>query len=199
MLKLLENKDYLEDGHLKRSIGYIIFICGMLLSIVGCSNITKPVVAQWTLEQSIGVAMPELNYASKDTLIFHGYFGLFIYDLNTKSITHSLDLESIGCHFMQGSAYCEVSVSQDGSIIQLHPMDNDKMYIYNVEKNKLTQMNYGFMEDPFKVIINDNPNGSVSYETVKFENGDIGYLKSEDSTLNGLYYVVGNNKYKLFK
>lgn len=184
---------------MKRSIRYIIFICGMLLSIEGCSNTTGPVAAQWTLEQSIGVTMPELNYASEDTLIFHGYFGLFVYDLNTKSITHSLNLESIGCHFVQGSAYCDVSVSQDGNTIQLHPMDNDKMYIYYVEKNKLTQTNYEPMDKPFKVNINDNANGSVSYETVKFENDDIGYLKSEDLTLNGLYYVVGNNKYKLFK
>ena len=183
---------------MKKYIRCIIFILGLLLSIVGCNNTNKPLVAQWTLEQSIGVAMPELNYASKNKVIFHGSFGLFIYDLTEMKITNSLDLESIGCHFIQSSQYCEVSVSQDGNTIQLHPMDNEKMYIYDVVKNKLTQTNYKVMEDPFKVNTNDNPSGSVSFETIKFVNGDIGYLKCEDSTLDDLYYIVGNNKYKLF-
>lgn len=184
---------------MKRGIGCIIFIVMILLNLAGCSNTTPPVKAQWTLEQSIGVAMPKLNYASKDKLIFHGYFGLFVYDLNTKSIANSLDLEGLGCQFVQGSSYCEVRVSQDGNIIQLHPVDNDKMYIYNVEKNKLTQMDYEPMENSFKVMLNDDLDGSVSCEVVKFENGNVGYLKSTDFTLNGLYYIIGNNEYKLFK
>ena len=183
---------------MKKCKSYIIFALGLLLSIVGCNDTNKPLVAQWTLEESIGVAMPELDYASENKIIFHGIFGLFIYDLSEMKIINSLDLKSIGCHAIQSSNYCEVSVSQDGNIIQLHPMENDKMYIYDVEKNKLIQTDYKPMEEPFKVNINDNPNGSVSYATVKFANGDIGYLKCEDSTLDNLYYIVGNNKYKLF-
>ena len=183
---------------MKKYTRRIIFALGLLLSIVGCNNTNTPLVAQWRLDQSIGVAMPEFDYASENEIIFHGSFGLFIYDLTEMKITNSLDLESIGCQFIQGSQYCEVSVSQDGNTIQLHPMENDKMYIYDVKKNKLSQTDYTPMKEPFKININDNPNGSVSYATVKFANGDVGYLKCEDYTLDDLYYIVGNNKYKLF-
>jgi len=183
---------------MKKCTSYFIFALGLLLSIVGYNNTNKPLVAQWTLEESIGVAMPELDYASENKIIFHGHFGLFIYDLSEMKIINSLDLESIGCDAIQGSNYCEVSVSRDGNTIQLHPMENDKMYIYNVEKNKLIQTDNKPMKEPFKVNINNTPSGSVSYETVEFANGDIGYLECEGSTIDELYYVVGNTKYKLF-
>ena len=177
---------------------YIVFVLAILLSVVGCNNTNEPLVAQWTLEESIGVAMPELDYASDNKIIFHGHFGLFIYDLNEMKIINSLDLKSIGCHAIQSGNYCEVSVSQDGNTIQLHPMESDKMYIYHVKKNKLIQTDYRPMKEPFKINMNDNPNGSVSWGTVEFTNGDVGYLKCEDFILDELYYVVGNNKYKLF-
>ena len=184
---------------MKKCTSYIIFALGLLLSIVGCNDTNKPLVAQWTLEESIGVAMPELHYASENKIIFHGGFGLFIYDLSEMKIINSLDLESIGCDAIQSGNYCEVSVSQDGNTIQLHPMESDKMYIYDVGKNKLMQTDYKPMKEPFKVNTNDNnPSGSVSWGTVEFANGDIGYLECEGSTINELYYVVGNNKYKLF-
>lgn len=180
-------------------VGSIILITLIVFIVyMDLNEMVRPTEAQWALEQSIGVAMPELNYASEEKIIFHGYFGLFVYDLNTKSITHSLDLESIGCNAVQGDSYCDVSVSLDGNMVQLHPMNSDDMYVYNMEKKSLQKMQYEAMQNSFKITLNEEPNGSVSYETVKFENGDIGYLKGEDYTLNGLYYVVGNNKYKLF-
>ena len=194
----LENKSFIKGNKMNKYTSYIIITLGLLVSIVGCNNTNKPLAAQWTLEESIGVAMPELDYASENKIIFHGYFGLFIYDLSERKMINSLDLESIGCDAIQGSNYCEVSVSQDGNTIQLHPMENDKMYIYDVEKNKLIQTDYKPMIEPFKVNLNDNPSGSVSYGTVEFTNGDIGYLECEGSTINELYYIVGNNKYKLF-
>ncbi len=181
-----------------KKIKYIVFVLGLLLGIVGYNSTNKPLAAQWTLEECIGVAMPELDYASDNKMIFHGDFGLFIYDLSGMKIINSLDLKSIGCNAIQGSNYCDISVSQDGNIIQLHPMENNKMYIYDVEKNKLMLTDYKPMKEPFKVSINDNPSGSVSWGTVEFENGDIGYLECEGSTINELYYVVGSTKYKLF-
>lgn len=50
----------------------------------------------------------------------------------------------------------------------------------------------------FKTIPNENPHGGVSYETVKFPNGDIGYLEDKNTTLDSLYFVVGDKEYKLF-
>ena len=189
---------------MRKSIGYIIAIIGSLSYLIGCSHTVQlkeemsPIEAEWTLTQSTGADIVELNYASGDRVIFHGYFGLFVYDLNTERITHSLNLKSIGCHFTQGDAYCEVSVSQEGNIVQLHPMNSDEMYVYDIEKSTLKQMKYEFMEDGFKITPNDNPGEDISYETVKFSNGDVGYLQYTDATLNGLYYIVGDKQYKLF-
>ena len=189
---------------MRKIIGYIIAIIGSLSYLIGCSHTVQlkeemsPIEAEWTLTQSTGADIVELNYASGDRVIFHGYFGLFVYDLNTERITHSLNLKSIGCHFTQGDAYCEVSVSQEGNIVQLHPMNSDEMYVYDIEKNTLKQMKYEPMEDGFKITPNDNPGEDISYETVKFSNGDVGYLQYTDATLNGLYYIVGDKQYKLF-
>lgn len=189
---------------MRKIIGYIIAIIGSLSYLIGCSHTVQlkeemiPIEATWTLTQNTGVDIVELNYASEDRVIFHGYFGLFVYDLNTERITHSLDLKSIRCHFTQGDAYCEVSVSQKGNIVQLHPMNSDEMYVYDIEKNTLKQMKYEPMEDGFKITPNDNPGEDISHETVKFSNGDVGYLQYTDTTLNGLYYIVGDKQYKLF-
>lgn len=189
---------------MRKIIGYIIAIIGSLSYLIGCNHTVQlkeeitPIEATWTLTQNTGADIVELNYASEDRVIFHGYFGLFVYDLNTERITHSLDLKSIGCHFTQGDAYCEVSVSQEGNIVQLHPMNSDEMYVYDIEKNTLKQMKYEPMEDGFKITPNDNHGEGVSYETVKFSNGDVGYLQYTDATLNGLYYIVGDKQYKLF-
>ena len=190
---------------MRKSIGYIIAIIGSLSYLIGCSHTVQlkeemsPIEAEWTLTQSTGADIVELNYASGDRVIFHGYFGLFVYDLNTERITHSLNLKSIGCHFTQGDAYCEVSVSQEGNIVQLHPMNSDEMYVYDIENNTLKQMKYKPMENSFKITPNDNFGEGVGYETVKFSNGDVGYLRYIDTTLNGLYYIVGDKQYKLFE
>ncbi|MEG1637527.1 MAG: hypothetical protein RR324_08440, partial [Cellulosilyticaceae bacterium] len=95
-------------------------------------------------------------------------------------------------------SYCEVSVSQEADVIQLHPMNNEKMYVYDIENNILRQTPYEHMENRFKTIPNENPHGVVSYETVRFPNGDIGYLEDKNATLDSLYFVVGDKEYKLF-
>ena len=190
---------------MRKSIGYIIVVIGSLSYLIGGSHIVQlkeemiPIEAEWILTQDAGNDRVELNYASEDRVIFHGYFGLFVYDLNTERITHSMNLKSIGCHFTQGDAYCEVSVNQEGNIVQLHPMNSDEMYVYDIEKNILKQMKYEPMKDSFKITPNDNHGEGFSYETVKFSNGDVGYLRYIDTTLNGLYYIVGDKQYKLFE
>ena len=189
---------------MKRYIVCLFVTVATLLCLIGCSNETTkidemiPVKAEWTLEQITGADMVTLDFASEDRMIFHGYFGLFVYDLDEEEIIHSLDLKSIGCNFTQGDSYCEVSVSQEGDIIQLHPMISEEMYVYDIENNTLKQIPYTPMENRFKITPNENPQGGVSYETVKFSNGDIGYLKDKTTTLDGLYYVIGDKEYKLF-
>lgn len=69
---------------------------------------------------SVGVdVIPD--YADDDILIFHGYFGLFVYDLKAEKITFAADLKkAVGTTNIQGSEGAAVRVSADGMTIQLY-------------------------------------------------------------------------------
>ena len=160
---------------------------------------------QWSLEQITGASMADIDYASDDVVIFHGYFGLFIYDLNKLNIIRSLDLKPIHCNYTQGDSYCNVDVSKDGNTVQLHANDSKKMYIYSVSDNTLCETNYSPMENSFQCqLVNiekgvGKRNGNLSHYAVQFDSGEYGYLTSDDETLGTLDYVRGDKIYKLFK
>ncbi|QHQ61416.1 hypothetical protein Ana3638_12040 [Anaerocolumna sedimenticola] len=164
----------------------------------------KPAVPEWSPEQIIGADMAEIDYATDDIVIFHGYFGLFVYDLNSLQIIRSLDLKSLDCHQTQGDNYCEVSVSTDGNTVQLHPMSSKEMYIYTVSDNTLLKTDYEPMKDrflsfiPTQEIIGPEEIGSYSYNAVKFENGEHGILHTYDWTLGTLSYARDDMMYTLF-
>lgn len=149
--------------------------------------------------------MAELDYASNDMVIFHGSFGLFVYDLNKLSIIRALDLKSINCAFTQGDEYCEVQVSKNGNTVQLHPMNSEQMYTYLVSDNILCETNYRHMENSFgsqlvaveKVI--NKPQANFSYNAVEFDSGEYGYLTTYDFTLGTLNYVRDDMVYSLFR
>ena len=165
----------------------------------------EPKIPQWSLEQTTGADMVDIDYASDHIVIFHGYFGLFVYDLNKLDIVRSLDLKPIHCDYTQGDSYCEVEVSKNGNTVQLHAMDSEKMYIYSVSDNTLCETNYRPMEDSFQsqlVEIGEainKRNGALSYYAVQFDPGEYGYLTSGEGTLGTLDYVRGDKIYSLFK
>lgn len=108
-------------------------------------------------------------------------------------------MENIGCAATQGDSYCHVTVNKAGDKVQLYPVNNEKMYIYHLKKKTLTKSEYKIMKDAFKITPNKNPRGGESFETVEFDNGDIGKITWSGNTLNDLYYRVGEKSYKLFK
>jgi beta-lactamase regulating signal transducer with metallopeptidase domain len=163
---------------------------------------TSPVLS---LNQEVGADMAELDYASDDIVIFHGYFGLFVYDLNSKKIIRSLDLNPIGCTATQGDNYCDVTVSPDGNTVQLHPMNSKNMYVYTVSNNTLQETVYERMENRFADfvdivdIVGYQNAGNYSHSAVKFDAGEYGYLHASDLTLGTLTYVRGGDTlYRLF-
>ena len=156
--------------------------------------------------QSIGVDMVHLDYASDDIVIFHDYFGLFVYDLNSQKIVRSLDLNPIGCAATQGDNYCDVTVSADGNTVQLHPMSSKNMYVYAVSDNTLRETAYERMENRFADfvdivdVIDYQKAGNYSHTAVKFDTGEYGYLHTSDWTLGTLTYVRGSDMmYRLFE
>ncbi len=159
----------------------------------------EPTTPKLSLEQEVGVDMAELDYASDDVVIFHDYFGLFVYDLNSNKIVRSLDLKPIGCNATQGDDYCEVTVSADGSTVQLHPLSSKNMYIYTFSDNTLLEIAYERMENRFTDfvdivdVIDYQKAGNYSHAAVKFDTGEYGYLHTSDWTLGTLSYVRGGD------
>lgn len=175
-------------------------------------RVLTPVEANWSREQTIGVDMASLDYASEDMVIFHGYFGLFVYDLNSLQLIRSLDLSAINCQDTQGDNYCEVSVSRDGNTVQLHPISSERMYVYQLSDNSLVETEYQNLEERFRnfVPIEDvigklEPGGNgeatllgrYSYTVVPFGE-EFGYLSTSDWTLGSLRYIRGDMLYELF-
>lgn len=175
--------------------------------------VLTPVTANWTREQTIGADMASLDYASEDIVIFHGYFGLFVYDLNSLQLIRSLDLSAINCQDTQGDNYCEVSVSRDGNTVQLHPISSERMYVYQISDNSLVETEYQNLEERFRnfvpiedVISKLEPGGndeaaslgSYSYTVVPFGAEEFGYLSTSDWTLGSLRYIRGDMLYELF-
>lgn len=215
---------------MKKIILQILITSLMIMLLAGCGNfsekssanlnVTKPknidtnlnkdimlepTIPQWSLDQITGADMPDIDYASNDIVIFHGYFGLFVYDLNKFKIIQSLDLKPINCSATQGDAYCNVEVSKDGDTIQLHADDSKKMYLYSVTDNTLCETNYSPMENSFQDQLVEigkaigKREGSLSYFAVQFNSGEYGYLSTNDWTLGTLDYVRGNKRYSLFR
>ena len=164
-----------------------------------------PATPDWSPDQSIGADMAELDYASEDIVIFHGYFGLFVYDLDARQILRSLDLKPLNCHQTQGDDYCEVSVSRDGNTIQLHSVSSETMFIYTVSDHTLLETAHQRMEVPFDSFIptpefiTSPGSGSLSYNAAKLDRDKYGYLRTSDWTLNTLSYVQGDRSYLLFQ
>jgi beta-lactamase regulating signal transducer with metallopeptidase domain len=72
-----------------------------------------------TPDMSIGIGVFP-DYDDDELLVFHGYFGLFVYDLKAGKITFAADLgKAVGTTVIQGSEGAAVRVSDDGNTIQL--------------------------------------------------------------------------------
>lgn len=166
----------------------------------------EPITAKWSPQQKVdAVGMAELDYASEDIVIFHGYFGLFVYDLKSHEIIRSLDLGPLNCTAIQGDDYCDVSVSKDGNTVRLHRMSSNNMYVYTVSSNTLRETPYERISDRFGSsfisiadVVDSNQLGLYSYNAVKFDTGEFAYLHTSDWTLGTFTYVRGDKIYKLF-
>lgn len=164
------------------SILILVVIAGVIVSVISNSKEQKdlgkkitPTPAKWTMDTGLGSEFPTLDYTCEDYIIFHDYFGLFVYDLNTRKLTRGIDLESIGCNYTQGSNVCEVIVSEDGSNVYLHPLEENNMYVYYIKDNILYARPY---ESKIKLIKNEiKGNIVVLGQTVKYWE----YIKDEES------------------
>ena len=208
----------------KRVIYYVIITLLLSVIFIGCGNFSSkndknkedvqigietvteitPSEAKVDEETWIGVDVATLNYASEDRIVFHGNFGLFIYDLNREKIIRGIDVKSIGCGSTQGDNVCIVSVSKDGNIISLHPSSSEDMYIYNVEKNTLIKTKYEKLDDKLETLPMDESyytyDEEYTYSYIKLIDGETSYLKTPQSNMAiDLQYIKNDKVYDIFK
>ncbi len=163
----------------------------------------RPDVSRDTL---LGVEGAILDYADDNILVFHDYFGLYVYSETLNRMLGSLDLKSIGCDATQGDQYCEVYTAEGGTAVYLHPFGREEVrsetledgvlrteirdlgYVFETESGKLCQLEYS-------VYGRDGESTSALFcETMEemfgaLLAGGTGRLESVDWTVGNLVYV----------
>ena len=161
------------------------------------------------LSMNLGADGAMLDYADGNIVIFHGYFGLFVYDLNIQKFVRAVDLEAIGCNYTQGDNYCEVSVSEDGTTVYLHPLSKRDMYVFDIPSGSLYKTAHNLDDITLFDGLVDNSdlagsgNGFYSIQKVVFKTNDLtyyGYLYAgEEATIRDLAYVEDDMVFSLFE
>ncbi len=99
-----------------------------------------------TADMSIGVGITT-DYADEDFVVFHGYFGLFVYDLQQSRMALALDPgAAFGTNNVQGSSGYMVSAYKDGDAVKVIATFYDSMqgmlspvsYYYDTASDALT-------------------------------------------------------------
>lgn len=164
-----------------------------------------PESAELSRDMILGADGPTLDYAKDKRIIFHDYFGLVVYNIE-EGIEKSLDLKAIGCNMTQGDNTCQVRVSKDGKTVYLHPMQEEHMYRYEIDTNKLyrEKLVKTFEIDlEGKELFDDYVTTEFAESTDRWQSNYIvfygtdekgkqsyySYLYAEDMTLAGLRYV----------
>ena len=88
------------------------------------------------LEDSVGVGMSELDYASQKYVIFHDYYGLFVYDIENRLIYRALDLKYYDMDSTNGDQTCNIYF--DNNYIYLS--NGNKTMRYNIHKNTIKRI-----------------------------------------------------------
>ena len=169
-------------------------------------DVTPPSLQE---DMSLGADFVILDYADENIVIFHGYFGLFVYDKEKKELAGAVDLAAIGCDSTQGDDYCEIWVKEDGSRVYMSPITSNMMYVYNVTEQSLVmepfdisgiEMFDSFIDprDPeYMGIITSGRDieGFMSFRGAAVAGSDgrirYGYLLSLDTVGSVLYEEVG--------
>lgn len=89
---------------------------------VAYRDIISVPVPVMTGNTSLGADGAILDYADEDKIIFHGYFGLYIYSASAGETIGTVDLRALGCGDTQGDNTCQIFVSKDGSKVYFYPL-----------------------------------------------------------------------------
>ncbi len=151
-----------------------------------------------TKENGLGNGGAILDYVDDKYIIFHGSYGLFVYDRTNECITDAFGLYGIECNYTSGNNACLVEVSDDR--IYLTPGNQDKAYIYDIGDDVLISVGRNDIQNIKKerasLVLEDyvmlDHTSFMSYNCVCLEeNGEkyYGYLISGTGLWYDLQYV----------
>jgi len=162
---------------------------------------------EWALNTRWDADFPDLDYADENKVIFHGDYGLFVYDLSTSKIVTSLDLKEIGCQKIQNEGSSTMKVSHDGNTVWITPYNKDYTYIFNISEGTITTESSIRPDNYFKniaeskeVLSSDKVKLQLcSKQSVIFDNGDIGYIDyGYGGEFKSLTYKKATESWQLF-
>lgn len=169
-------------------------------------EVSAPII---DLSASTGADGSTIYYADEHIFIFGGYYGLFVYDVETNEIVRSVDLAPIGCNSTQGDDACEIFATADGSKVLLSPLSSNMMYVYSVADNRMWRETLDFDSyDLYKSqYIEENEYGKraiyekdgvmKSYCLVNdFTIGELGYAMDAESSYHTIFGASTINEAK---
>lgn len=159
-------------------------------------TVDSPVI---TAEMSWGADGPILDYADEHLIIFHDYCGLFAYDIVESRVIGAVDLAPIECEYTQGDHACEVLTDSNGWKVYLHPLNEEKMFVYDVLNNRLTSETYDLdgkeafcnLEETAEHV--DPQPYPRSFYCAPLGEEQYLYLESGSGMVSDLYYVIEQN------
>ncbi len=139
-----------------------------------------------TADMSIGVGITT-DYADENYVVFHGYFGLFVYDLQQSRMALALDPgAAFGTNNMQGSSGYMVSAYKDGDAVKVIATFYDSM------QGMLSPVSYYY----------DTAAGSLRFSPTALPNGIEAASPAHEVALADkiadLTYSDGETTWKLF-
>ena len=179
-------------------------------------NITPPPIdkqilpfpqCEWSLNTRWDADFPELDYANDEKIIFHGDYGLFIYDLVNSKILNSISLEKINLQRTQNDGPTQILVSNDGNTIWFYPYQKNYMYIYSEPNNLTLTENIKYPDDYFDKLVMSkdilDPDKIklhlCSDKSILFSDNSIGYIYyGIGGEFQTLTYCRGDSKWQLF-
>lgn len=118
----------------------VVLMCFLTNQRTAQENSLTASKATVTMETFPGFDGAKLDYADEDIVIFHGNYGLFVYNYTDEAMVTSLDLSVIGCDGNPVSESCKVSVKADGSIVYIYSISKKQMYAFSLSDNQLTEV-----------------------------------------------------------
>lgn len=130
------------------------------------------------------------DYADEDILVFHGYFGLFVYDLRESKMLFAIDLgAATGTTNIQGGYGNAVSVWKDSDAVKI------TLSYYDYERFGLSMLSYNY----------DASTGRLSFAPSTYSAGSMSFEETPASKVEltsnyvrDLTYSDGIKTWKLF-